>query len=276
MNIIPENAILKEYGFDLIKGSSCYHYYKTVCSECGCTVYKEHRNSIVSNNSFCSKMCQANYRHKIKDLKGVNILSHKNTNAFCYLIGLICSDGHITYPPKYVHYSCIISIRDYDKDILYKIQNKFGGILRFNKKNVIWQLNNNKFIEYLKDIGVTHNKSLSIDVTDWFNSLTENNKLHFLRGVIDGDGSLLKNKNNNWRLCIVSGSKKFIIMCSKYLNTKYYKDRNTYAIQIAKKSELNSILDRLYCENNILYLERKYKKYKEQLNERVLNESKIL
>lgn len=276
MNIIPENAILKEYGFDLIRGKSYYHYYKTKCTECGKETYKEYRNTLVSKNAFCSKMCQANFKHKKDDPIGVNILNHENEADFCYLIGLICTDGHITYPPNYVHYSCVISLRDYDKDILEKIYTKFGGRLSFNKKMVIWQLNNNKFIEYLRLIGLTHNKSLTIDMTAWFNMLSDENKLHFMRGVIDGDGSLLKNKNNNWRLCIVSASKKFIEMCSKYLKSTFYKDRNTYVIQLSKKDVVNNILDKIYFNDQSFYLERKYKKYKQQLTERNINESKVL
>lgn len=259
MNTIPDYAILTDYGFTFNRKGSIFKYYRTNCSNCGKEIFKERRGYVISSNAFCSKKCQSIFRHDRIDMKGSRILDNINHSDFCYLVGLIATDGHICYPPNYVHYGCQIQLNLNDSDILDLIYNRFGGRLITFSNMKRWSINNILFVEYLKSIGMTHNKSFTINLTNWFNNLSDINKNHFMRGVIDGDGSIIKNRRGYWRLCIVSASLEFITMCAKHLNVTFRKDRNTYAIQISKRKHIKQTLENIYISE--FAIKRKYNMY---------------
>lgn len=163
----------------------------------------------------------------------MNFTIHVNTPNFCYLVGLICTDGHIQWPgcTKSSHmYRCLISQHKKEQKLLENIQKCFGGkIYKLTKSQMCWSIGGKEFTEYLRDIvGITNNKSLSLNVKKWFDELSEENKKHFIRGVLDGDGSIscipqkriLKSGTMQLYLtkhfCVVSGSQIFTEMLLQY------------------------------------------------------------
>jgi hypothetical protein len=143
--------------------------------------------------------------HKRKELniKGPNLW---------YLVGLITSDGCLSSDGRH------IDITSKDHEFLKKIKDKFRlvnkiGVKNRDKVNEAYhvQFSNRNLYEFLLSVGLTPNKSLTLKSLD----IPEEYFVDFLRGVIDGDGSIRSwrhptNTREQWSLRIYSGSKEFV------------------------------------------------------------------
>lgn len=281
MNI--ENHIKTKDGYKEKIGNHWYYFVETRCENCGITVFKS-KKGLVTNKykPFCGMVCKCEYEQKIRDPKGFAILDHKDTSNFSYLLGLIATDGHIDYPRENsssTNSACIIELKGHDKDLLIKLTDIFGGCIydtftnRKDKTSMCkWYLNNRNFIAYLRGIGFIHNKTHTLDLTEWFNGITEMNKWHFIRGVWDGDGTITIDKNGKCRISFISASENFADMIYNFLvsrglnackcirkNIKY--NSSYYIISLSRKSGRISFIDKLYGDiQNGIYLIRKYNK----------------
>jgi len=103
-----------------------------------------------------------------------------------------------------------------------------------------------------------------------FPEIPKNLLSHYIRGYIDGDGSLGRYKQKRSRThyicCSASGSEKFIMKMRIHLSSElrislgslYFK-KKTLSVRWQRKQYVLSILD--YCYGNAqIYLDRKYKK----------------
>ena len=131
-----------------------------------------------------------------------------------YLVGLTATDGnlssdgrHIDITSKYQNFLENIKV---ELGLENKIGIKSSGSKVLEKYYHI-QIANKNFYDFLLSIGLTPNKSLSLGElkvpNKWF--------VDFIRGVIDGDGSIRKwfhpsNQGEQWSLRIYSASPKFI------------------------------------------------------------------
>lgn len=259
------------------------------CKRCNKTTKRILSCILKTPLQFCSNCCRSEYFNDQRDPKQAKILNHINTPDFCYLIGLIATDGTISWPrcsKSATSYYCQISLQVRDRELLNKIHKIFGGKL-YNKGKtmVVWKITHKKFIDYLRNnIGLTNQKSYNLDIEKWFSNLTKDNQLHFLRGTIDGDGCICNNTINNkvyWYVKIASGSDKFAKLLKNALpGAKVWKRpkttdlvmNNTCKVQpylniisVNKQSALLS-LKQLFCpDNSELFLERKQLKYKDFL-----------
>lgn len=239
---------------------------KLFCPICNAPIYRQPWYlKKYSYKSFCSEKCKQISR----DPKGSKIMKSKNTSNFNYLIGLICTDGHLGKLKNVGNY---IEIRLAVKDqssvrLLNRIQNVFGGKVQKDGLGYVWSIYNSDFYSFLLSIGLTHKKSLNLNVTNYFNKLTKKNKYHFLRGVIDGDGYIGIDKKLNGTLTISSGSKKFLEMLEQFLGDNIYihklKNQNCYQLNIYC-SHITKKCKPIYknLTDTDLYLERKYERYK--------------
>jgi hypothetical protein len=129
-----------------------------------------------------------------------------------YLVGLIASDGCLSSDGRH------IDITAKDKSFLEQLKHRldFKNKVTIKNKNTTnkafhIQLSNVNFYEFLLSVGLTPNKSLtlrSLNIPPEFFS-------DFLRGLIDGDGSIRfwkhpTNQKEQWSLRIYSGSQPFI------------------------------------------------------------------
>lgn len=129
-----------------------------------------------------------------------------------YLVGLITSDGCLSRDGRHVD----ITSKDPEfleelKQVL-RLTNKVGVKYgRNHKKAFRLQIGNKNLYELLLSIGLSQKKSLTIGAL----KIPDEFFVDFLRGLIDGDGSIRRwfhpvNFLEQWSLRIYSGSKKFL------------------------------------------------------------------
>ena len=215
-----------------IKNNKTYYdkFIKHNCGFCDKEVYINQKTLSINPISFCNSNCMALYHKQKNDPKNYEIMNKIHTLNVCYYIGLLAADGTITYPAKnnkYKGYRARLQLQEQDKDILEKLQNLFGGTLNCYTINTLksktWQheLTNKEFVLYLKSIGLTIKKSRTLDVYNWFNILKYDQKIAFIKGFVDGDGSIYSQEQNNkkwYKVKISSCSQKLIKMLLDFLN----------------------------------------------------------
>ncbi|MBU2101776.1 MAG: LAGLIDADG family homing endonuclease [Candidatus Omnitrophota bacterium] len=177
-----------------------------------------------------------------------------------YLVGLITSDGNLSSDERHID----ITSSDYEflQNIinLIGIKNKIG--IKYGKdkqKSFHVQIGNKNFYDFLLTIGLTQKKSLTIGEIKVPNEFF----VDFLRGLIDGDGSIRSwvhptNFHEQWSLRIYSGSNKFLEWLGGKIKEYFgacgriYKDNRAEHNYILKFGKLAAqvILRGCYYENN--------------------------
>ncbi len=242
------------------------------CHECG--------KKIKGKGKYCARpeYCRVLALHKKRNPKITTILNNKDDN-FYYLLGLISADGHLHKND----YGIEITFNNKDRHTLEQIFKKYGGSIRDKKDNtVIWCVSYKPFYDYLLNIGITPAKSNTLNVVKFFQHLNRDEKIAFIRGVLDGDGGVrvyeYQNKNKYSRKIysylsfdICSNSKIFIETIAEFLNSElneqllnvtYEPKARAYYIKSYARFKPIRILDLIYSTlaNNIC-IHRKYNMY---------------
>ena len=172
-----------------------------------------------------------------------------------YWLGMLAADGTIGNKTNLV----CLSLQEKDSTHLSKYAS-FMGIRVFKVYNKRYDLyehrasfRNKSVNHYLKSIGITDNKSASLD---YKLPITR----HFLRGVIDGDGYVRKNKPY---VEIASQSPVFVEQLMSYLKTQGihctihgHTKSVLYIIGMYRRDAVRKLYDLLYKDASV-YLERK-------------------
>ncbi len=177
------------------------------------------------------------------------------------MIGLVASDGNLSPDGRHIDitssdYEFLLKIKD-----LTGITNKIGIKYGSNRKQKAFhiQIGNKNFYEFLLSIGLIPKKSLAIEAVN----VPKRFFVDFLRGLIDGDGSMRRwihprNLREQWSLRIYSGSSKFL----EWLETKtkeyfgahgrLHRDKRAEHNYILKfgKIAARQILKNCYYKNN--------------------------
>lgn len=196
-----------------------------------------------------------------------------------YVVGLITTDGYLSIDRRH------IIITSKDEEILVKVKNslfldnKIGRKSRgyeLEKKYFVLQIGDVKFYKFLLNVGLHNNKSLTMEKL----SVPSKYFIDFLRGVIDGDGSIERwihrsNGYEQWSLRVISGApiflqwlkeeieKNFSVRGKLYGYLNKGKKNKIYSIKFGKLSA-KVILKGCYYKN-CLSLERKLVKANECL-----------
>ncbi|MDP2693170.1 MAG: LAGLIDADG family homing endonuclease [bacterium] len=136
------------------------------------------------------------------------------SSKFAYVIGLIASDGNLSSDGRHV----IFTSKDEELALLFKRYTKHKGKISkksrggSNEKNYFYvQIGDVNFYKFLLSIGLTQRKSHTIGKLD----IPKKFFYDFLRGCIDGDGSIgifrhPQSKYPQFKIRLVSASKQFL------------------------------------------------------------------
>lgn|SRR4030067_616962 len=194
---------------------------------------------------------------------------HKISNRSAYWLGFIQTDGCIyyivinNYPAKYL----VICLAPLDEEHLHKFKKDIeytGKIRHYKDKNVSISIGHKDFVEYIEQWGITPRKTFTtklIQMPDEFYS-------HYIRGLVDGDGSVYYRQNSYPVINISSASMKFLEQLQevifRLINIRGYinkmSGKNAWRL-IWNKQDSHTLASYVYKDKQDLYLERKYNKF---------------
>ncbi len=183
-----------------------------------------------------------------------------------YVVGLIATDGCLSIDGRHIDFTSkdlelVQTFKDYLK-LSNQITKKVRGKEK-EKKYFRIQFGDKNFYEFLLDIGLTPHKSKTIKEL----KIPKEYFIDFLRGSIDGDGSIMsfkhpESKNRQLRIRIFSASKDFLIWIKKeneVFGVKGYLkyDSRVYTLEYAMADSIN-LLNKIYYKDFPPSLSRKF------------------
>jgi intein/homing endonuclease len=151
-------------------------------------------------------------------------------------------------------------------------------IQKINTCNIT--LHSKYFCSQMAKLGCPQAKSLIIKYPIW---MPDDLHVHFIRGLFDGDGSLTKRKNNEWKFSI-AGTLDICNSIKKIINNKlniqtaiYPPSSNVHEIQTNGNEKILKITNWLYFNSTPdMRLDRKFEKYKELKFQQENKQKKII
>lgn len=192
-----------------------------------------------------------------------------------YILGLLWSDGC----NQLDHGKVTIQLQEQDKEILEQIKNVSSNERplwksQLNKKNPNWQNSmvltwqSRHISQVLNDYGMVPRKSLVLEFPNWMDEFLYR---HFLRGYVDGDGSVYYSEDRNVFRVSMVGTKMFLdvvqdICTNIGIKTSMHHKREyndiTFTLTTTSNTGTLQLLNWLYKDAN-LKLQRKYVKYQQ-------------
>jgi hypothetical protein len=185
-----------------------------------------------------------------------------------YILGLLYADGCNHYEKGMLS----LSLQEDDRHILDEI-----NALLNNKKPLVFENLHSKNINYhnqhrialysrhlcdvMNDYGMTPRKSRTLTFPSWLN---KDLYRHFIRGYVDGDGSIYWNdKTNNGSVSMI-GTEQFLlkvldILRDNGINVKISNNHSIKELKTTSKEDMVKLITFLYYNVN-LKLNRKYQK----------------
>lgn len=199
------------------------------------------------------------------------------SKTMAYILGYICADGSVAWDKKRGYQSLTITASAKDKTHLEKIRKILRSTkpLLYGKSTKSYRLiiNSGRMCKRLMHLGISPKKSLILR----FPKIPLKYLRDFIRGYIDGDGSLryfARKRSPYFEIMISSGSKDFIVSLEgKIFSCLGIKSRiskygaNCYILRYSCARGL-SLAEWLYQDAKI-YLIRKFKKYETALGPRM-------
>ena len=194
----------------------------------------------------------------------------KWSESMAYVLGFIFSDGNITETIRNGYSDKLaIGLHKKDIDILKKIKRELSAEqkLSFSRNYVYFGVYSQIIVDDLKGLGHSYRKSLEVN-RGKIPNIPKKYIRHFIRGIVDGDGSIHFDKKNYPTLS-VCGRKDMMTFIKKHFLVKF----NLYSkiTQPKKNGKLSNVfyisyrsnsakilIDYLY-NNAKIYLERKFK-----------------
>ena len=223
------------------------------------------------------------YKSNNNNTKNIDFFKKIDTEEKAYWLGFIYADGCIVDNFN-SQYRYRVNISSIDKDHLSKIAKIFDRKIytRINKttnlcdhETTIYRLDisNKNIWEDLQNLDIQMNKSNSTN-TNVLNFIPDELKCHFIRGVFDGDGSIVKDNINNAKskfsisgqIYILKKIQEILVLqigvSENIINKKTQGE--VYQLQYGGLNQVNKIYRYLYMFASI-YLERKKNKFEEIL-----------
>ena len=197
-----------------------------------------------------------------------------------YFLGFIFADGYIIYNEERGNYEFGMELQSNDKYILDKLNEEIGGqniIYHSEPKNI---LINGKQIAHSghSDILRIYSKNLVCDLIkngiephktlkDTYPIVDDSLFFDFLRGYIDGDGCYY-NDNSQTYMHITCASSVVLKYIQDKLNSfgiktqLYTENDRKHRLMCTSFVEMSKLINHLYYEDGLFYLQRKYQKIK--------------
>lgn len=202
-----------------------------------------------------------------------------------YIIGLLWADGYNNEKIGKI----TLQLQERDKKILEDISDLLHSdmplwFLNLNDKNPNWSntytlsLRSKHISNILTSYGMIQRKSLLLTFPEW---LDKSLYSHFIRGYMDGDGSVYYSKDRNVLRVEIVGTKMFLDVvrniCAKIgVKTNLYHKNNqnsiTYKLYTTSNSGSLKFLNWIYNNANLKF-QRKYEKYIDALESYNINNS---
>lgn len=211
----------------------------------------------------------------------INFNEMEYPKEFAYFIGFVWSDGFINRN-SYV----VIEIIKDDGLNLFNIFSKVGEFKYSERKREGRQeqstffFNNKELANFFIENGKYSNTIESHEKI--LNIIPDEYKIYFLRGLIDGDGCFYAQKpnkkwNNNAPQFTIAGryEQDWDALC-EYLKSlgvnmrikrRVHKTSKSSIIQTTSPKEIEILIDKLYLNEDNIFLERKFKKSKNIIEE---------
>ena len=223
------------------------------------------------------------YRHHFKKNQGLingHYFDQIDTSLKAYFLGFIYADGTIDIKSRRAHF--LMKLQSQDRYVLEKLNQELGG-----RDSFLFHEEPHKRTIMGREVICHGTDRLSIGSRDLINSLLMNNivpnKSHsdifpmvndefffdYLRGYIDGDGTYYINKRGYLIITIICNSEKNLRyiqskLSEKGIDTRIYgrPDCNAKTLMCSKVKDSRELLNRLYYEDDLFCLQRKYEKVK--------------
>lgn len=218
-------------------------------TKCSATYIKK-----IAKDNLILTLSKENFIDNIKKVKD-NPFADLNSPNVNYWLGFLAADGNICDD----RLSLTIQERDYEHLVKFtkflKSDLRIRKVIHYNKftqYNVSFR--NKEVVNFLNTLGITKNKTFTLEMN------TDLSK-DFIRGLIDGDGYIRKNK---YEISIVTGSENFAKQIMKAykklfnIEAKLYNFKpKIFTVSVIRKKDVQLILQELYT-NADTFLERKY------------------
>lgn len=191
-----------------------------------------------------------------------------DTEEKAYWLGFLYADGCVhkrtlsirLKKEDDIHLKKFLKFLKSNKTMQYGKQNSFGTITEY----VSLQINSVDIVEDLKNLGCLERKSLKLTFPDE-EIIPKELVFHFIRGYLDGDGSITFTKRTKAYEVKFVGTENFLNGIKNILgvNPPLRKRRETdecFCFAIGGNIQVLNILNKIY-ENSTIYLDRKYKRY---------------
>lgn len=194
---------------------------------------------------------------------------------FAYAIGLITTDGSLSKDGRHIDFTSADNeqIKNFINclGVTGKIGVKDNGK---GKKAFRFQFGDIVFYQFLESIGLFSAKSLTLGKV----TVPHEFIFDFLRGHFDGDGCFYSYWDKRWKssymfyLEFISGSKKHVQWIQGILKNELGvlgfvtkpKTRGVFQLKYAKREALE-IINKMYYDDSVVCLSRKYNKIKDVL-----------
>ena len=189
-----------------------------------------------------------------------------NSSNKAYLLGLLITDGCV-FTPKQGTPRIMLQLNQKDKHMIeafkeeIKAPRKITIDKRDNSSSI--SITSSKMALDLSKYGVVPHKTFCTIFPD----IDKGFYPDFIRGVFDGDGSLVVRKNGRRDFCIcgtyelLNSIKEILVKELNVKDIKVSKEDTIYAMRWGSKTDIIKICDWIYSTDSNLYLKRKKEIY---------------
>ena len=203
-----------------------------------------------------------------------------DTPLKAYFLGFIYADGYVIYNENNRNYELGMELQSQDKYVLEKLNQEIGGkniIYHSEPKDVLIQgrqiahgghsdilrIYSKKLVCGLIKNGIEENKTLK----DLYPVVDDKFFFDFLRGYIDGDGCYYTDGNQTYMHITCASIAPLMYIQDKLNNYEiktqiYTENEKKYRLMCTSFNEMNKLVNRLYYDDDLFCLKRKYQKVK--------------